>query len=78
MVVENLSQKYPTQNRAGGVAQVVKCLTSPEFKSQYCPKQNKTKPKKKKRNTNNGREHRVLRSELLNMPFFFQEAHLCV
>jgi hypothetical protein len=31
-VHETLSQKYPTQKRAGGVAQDV----SPEFKPQHC------------------------------------------
>jgi hypothetical protein len=34
IVFETLSQKYPTQNRAGGVAQVVECLLSIEFKPQ--------------------------------------------
>jgi hypothetical protein len=28
IVLETLSQKYPTQKRAGGVAQVVECLPS--------------------------------------------------
>jgi hypothetical protein len=37
---ETLSQKYPTQKRAGGVTQVVKCLPSKhEFKPQYHKKQ---------------------------------------
>jgi hypothetical protein len=44
-VWENLSQKHPTQNRAGRVDQVVECLhkeaLGPEFKPQYCQLVNK-------------------------------------
>jgi hypothetical protein len=40
-----LSQKYPTQNKAGGMAQVVECLPSkkkkPEFKSHNHQKKKK-------------------------------------
>jgi hypothetical protein len=37
IVCEILSQKYPTQKRAGGVAQGV----GPEFKFQHCKKKKK-------------------------------------
>jgi hypothetical protein len=37
IVHKTLSQKYPTQNRAGGVAQSI----GPQFKPQYQKKQNK-------------------------------------
>jgi hypothetical protein len=41
MVHETLSQKYPSQKRAGGVVQGV----GPEFKPQYHKTKNKTKEK---------------------------------
>jgi hypothetical protein len=34
IVHETLSQKYPTENSAGGMAQVIR-VTGPEFKPQY-------------------------------------------
>jgi hypothetical protein len=44
IVCETLSQKNPSQKRAGGVAQGV----GPEFKPQYCKKKKNPKTKTKK------------------------------
>jgi hypothetical protein len=44
IVCETLSQKNPSQKRAGGVAQGV----GPEFKPQYCKKKKTPKQKQKK------------------------------
>jgi hypothetical protein len=47
IVKETLSQKYPTKNRADGVAYVVEHLSSkcealrPEFKPHYCQRKNR-------------------------------------
>jgi hypothetical protein len=42
--LQDLSEKYPTPKRAGGVAQVPKCLPGsvrPQFKLQYLKKKKK-------------------------------------
>jgi hypothetical protein len=58
IVQETLSGKYPSQKRAGGVAQGI----GPEFKPQYCKKK-KNKERKVWEKKGEGRRHEGKRKE---------------
>jgi hypothetical protein len=60
IVPKTLSQKYPTQNRVGGVSQVVECLSTKHESLSSNPSTGKKK------------KERILKAKMVTYNFLFQ------